>query len=60
MGAWTFLTITRLNEKNIQELEQWLQHQVENHFQPDEIEQLAREKQFAQRKSKLDGITFIE
>jgi hypothetical protein len=37
MGAWTFLTITRLNEKNIQELEQSLQYQVENHFQPDEI-----------------------
>jgi len=36
-----------------------LQCQFENHFQPDEIDQLAREKQFVQRKSKLDGKTFL-
>jgi len=30
-----------------------LQRQFENHFQADEIDQLAREKQFVQRKSKL-------
>ncbi len=36
-----------------------MQYQFENHFQADEIEQLAREKQFVQRRSKLDGITFL-
>ncbi len=36
-----------------------MQCQFENHFQADEIEQLAREKQFVQRKSKLDGKTFL-
>lgn len=36
-----------------------MRHQFENHFQVDEIDQLAREKQFVQRKSKLDGTTFL-
>lgn len=36
-----------------------MQCQFENHFQADEIEQLARENKFIQRKSKLDGITFL-
>jgi hypothetical protein len=36
-----------------------LQGQFENHFQADEISQLAREEKFVQRKSKLDGITFL-
>jgi hypothetical protein len=36
-----------------------LQSQFENHFQADEIEQLARKKLFVQRKSKLDGIIFL-
>jgi hypothetical protein len=52
-------TTKRLNDKNIQELEQSLQSQFENHFQADEISQLAREEKFVQRKSKLDGITFL-
>lgn len=34
-------------------------NQFENHFQVDEIEQLARENKFVQRKSKLDGKTFL-
>ena len=33
--------------------------QFENHFNCDEIEQLARENQFVQRKSKLNGKTFL-
>jgi len=36
-----------------------LQYQFENHFQADEIEQLAHDKQFVQRKSKLNGKTFL-
>jgi hypothetical protein len=36
-----------------------LQCQFENHFQADEIEQLAHDKQFVQRKSKLNGKTFL-
>ena len=59
MGAWIFFTITRLNEKNIQEIEQSLRCQFENHFQADEIELFARKKQFVQRKSKLDGKIFL-
>ncbi len=33
--------------------------QFENHFNPDEIEQLARDKNFVQRDSKLNGGTFL-
>ena len=36
-----------------------MQRQFENHFNPDEIEQLALNKKFVQRKSKLDGCTFL-
>jgi hypothetical protein len=35
-----------------------LQGQFENHFDPKEIEQLARDKKFVQRDSKLNGTTF--
>ena len=58
-GIHTFFTITRLNDQNIQELERSLQCQFENHFNPEEIEQLARDKMFVQRKSKLGGCTFL-
>lgn len=36
-----------------------MQCQFENHFQAEEIEQLAHDKQFVQRKSKLNGKTFL-
>jgi len=36
-----------------------LQGQFENHFNPEEIEQLARNKKFVQRDSKLNGTTFL-
>ncbi len=36
-----------------------MQCQFENHFQADEIDQLAHEKKFVQRKSKLDGATLF-
>ena len=36
-----------------------MQHQFENHFDPEEIEQLARHKKFVQRDSKLNGSTFL-
>jgi len=58
-GAWDFFPITRLNALNIQELEQSLECQFQNHFQAEEIEQLAHEKLFVQRKSKLNGMTFL-
>jgi hypothetical protein len=54
-----FFTITRLNNQNIQQLERSLQGQFENHFDPKEIEQLARDKKFVQRDSKLNGTTFL-
>ena len=36
-----------------------MQSQFENHFQADAISQLAQQEKFVQRKSKLDGITFL-
>ena len=36
-----------------------MQGQFENHFNPEEIEQLARNKKFVQRDSKLNGTTFL-
>lgn len=36
-----------------------MQGQFENHFNPEEIEQLARDKKFVQRDSKLNGTTFL-
>lgn len=33
--------------------------QFEDHFDPDEIEQLARGQKFVQRKSKLNGCLFL-
>ncbi len=54
-----FCNITRLNDLNIQELESSLQVQFENYFKAEEIEQLARNELFVQRKSKLDGIIFL-
>jgi hypothetical protein len=54
-----FFTITRLNNENIQQLERSLQGKFENHFDPKEIEQLARDKKFVQRDSKLNGTTFL-
>jgi len=54
-----FLIIRRLNDQNIQQLEQSLQEQFENHFDKDEIEELARGSQFVQREGKLNGCTFL-
>lgn len=54
-----FFTITRLNNENIQQLESSLRGQFENHFDPEEIEQLARDNEFVQRESKLDGYAVI-
>ena len=36
-----------------------MQGQIENHFNTEEIEQLARNNKFVQRESKLNGITFL-
>lgn len=36
-----------------------MQGQFENHFDPEEIERLARDKKFVQRDSKLNGSTFL-
>ena len=36
-----------------------MQGQFENHFDPEEIEKLARDKKFVQRDSKLNGSTFL-
>lgn len=54
-----FLAITRLINENIQQLEKSLQGQFENHFDPEEIEQLARNLKFVQRESKLNATTFL-
>lgn len=54
-----FFTIRRLNNKNIQELERSLQDEFESHFDKVEIEELANNSQFVQRKGKLDGFTFL-
>jgi hypothetical protein len=57
--VYVFFTIRRLNSKNIQQLEENLQTEFENHFDKNEIEQLAQNSQFVQRKGKLDGCTFL-
>ena len=56
---YVFFTIRRINSKNIQQLEENLQTEFENHFDKNEIEQLAQNSQFVQRKGKLDGCTFL-
>ena len=58
-GYTCFFSIKRLNKLNIQQLEGTLRDQFKNHFDPDEIEQLARDYKFVQRESKLSGCTFL-
>ena len=58
-GKICFFTIRRLNKKNIQQLERSLQNEFENHFDKNEIEELAHTCQFIQRRGKIDGISFL-
>jgi Transposase DDE domain len=58
-GKKLLFTIRRLNNQNIQQLEQSLQEEFENHFDKDAIEELAHSSQFVQRKGKLNGCTFL-